>query len=577
MKLIHERTYPIINKNMSDGQIGARRNRSVRDHLFVLNSILSDVMSSTKKEPIDLQIMDYKQMFDAEELETVLNAYYDSGVDNDLFALINEANETNTIAVKTPNGLTETRNIKRKIMQGDVLAPLMSSNMVDVNIGKMAKVTGNIYLYKGKVAIPPLAMQDDTLGISTCGEKSIRMNEFLNSQTNRMQLQYGTDKCVKMHIAKKHKPENCPDICVESWRDEVRTTQNGKEVLRDVYEGNEIMKSVKEKKYLGNIISHDLRNKLNIKDRTNKAVGNVNKILAGLNERPYGKNTFRAAKIMREAMLVGPLLNNSETWINVTKEDINSLEMPITMLHKQLFTKSGNPCKVFMYLEFGVIPVKFVIMGNRLKYLNHILNENIESTTRQVFETQKEDSKNGDFVDLVTKDKKELKIDLTEEEIKSMNKNVWKIFVDKQIKEVALKYLKEENSKMKKTKHIHFEQLKMSDYLFQNKQTSTTKIIFGVRSGTLDIKIWNPWKYTDLLCVGCGLEDETITHFVTCEAYGETSHCDNLQEMYNSNAFVQSEIAHKVKKRLEIRERIIEADEAGQDSTTPGSVAPLIC
>ena len=146
MKLIHERTYPIINKNMSDGQIGARRNRSVRDHLFVLNSILSDVMSSTKKEPIDLQIMDYKQMFDAEELETVLNAYYDSGVDNDLFALINEANETNTIAVKTPNGLTETRNIKRKIMQGDVLAPLMPSNMVDVDVCKMAKVTGNIFL-----------------------------------------------------------------------------------------------------------------------------------------------------------------------------------------------------------------------------------------------------------------------------------------------------------------------------------------------------------------------------------------------------------------------------------------------
>ena len=147
LKLIHERTYPIINKNMSDGQIGARRNRSVRNHLFVLNSVLSDVMSSTKKEPIDIQIMNYKQMFDAVELETVLNAYYESGVNDDLFALINEANETNTIAVKTPNGLTEIRTIKKKIVQGDVLAPLMSSNIVDVNICKMAKVTGNIYMY----------------------------------------------------------------------------------------------------------------------------------------------------------------------------------------------------------------------------------------------------------------------------------------------------------------------------------------------------------------------------------------------------------------------------------------------
>ena len=77
---------------------------------------------------------------------------------------------------------------------------------------------------------------------------------------------------------------------------------------------------------------------INVKDRTNKPVGNVNKIMVGLNERPYGTNTYRAARIMRDAMLVGPLLNNSETWIIVTKEDVNSLETPITMLHRQLLT-----------------------------------------------------------------------------------------------------------------------------------------------------------------------------------------------------------------------------------------------
>ena len=89
-------------------------------------------------------------------------------------------------------------------------------------------------------------------------------------------------------------------------------------------------------------------------------------------------------KVMREALLIGPLLNNSETWINVTKEDINSFETPITMLLRKLLTKSGNPCKVFMYLALGVIPVKFVIMGSILKYLNHKLNESIESIISRV-------------------------------------------------------------------------------------------------------------------------------------------------------------------------------------------------
>ena len=37
-------------------------------------------MSSVNKEPIDLSIMDFKQMFDSEELITCLNALHDAGI-----------------------------------------------------------------------------------------------------------------------------------------------------------------------------------------------------------------------------------------------------------------------------------------------------------------------------------------------------------------------------------------------------------------------------------------------------------------------------------------------------------------
>ena len=48
MKLVHERTYDIISPNMTDSQIGARKGKSVRNHLFVLNSILSDVFQEKR-------------------------------------------------------------------------------------------------------------------------------------------------------------------------------------------------------------------------------------------------------------------------------------------------------------------------------------------------------------------------------------------------------------------------------------------------------------------------------------------------------------------------------------------------
>ena len=97
MKIIHEHAYETVTSNMTDAQIGARRNKSVRNHLFILNSIISDVMASKKKEPVDINIMDFKQMFDGEELQIVLNAFYESGITNDLFALANEANANVTL------------------------------------------------------------------------------------------------------------------------------------------------------------------------------------------------------------------------------------------------------------------------------------------------------------------------------------------------------------------------------------------------------------------------------------------------------------------------------------------------
>ena len=103
--------------------------------------------------------MDFRHMFGAKELPTVLNSFfYDSGVKNDLFVVINEANKNVTFEAKTPAGITEERTKSNKIMQGDVLSPLLLSNMVDQNIGKEALSTKNTYLYKKKVEIPFLMM-----------------------------------------------------------------------------------------------------------------------------------------------------------------------------------------------------------------------------------------------------------------------------------------------------------------------------------------------------------------------------------------------------------------------------------
>ena len=64
MRLIYLEKYDKLDSSMSDSQVGGRKGKSVRNHIWILNGIICDVLSTKKKTPIDLQIFDYKQCLD---------------------------------------------------------------------------------------------------------------------------------------------------------------------------------------------------------------------------------------------------------------------------------------------------------------------------------------------------------------------------------------------------------------------------------------------------------------------------------------------------------------------------------
>ena len=114
-----------------------------------------------------------------------------------------------------------------------------------------------------------------------------------------------------------------------------------------------------------------------------------------------------------------------------------------------------------------------------------------------------------------------------------------------------------------------FEKLKMAKYLQHSKSKSLSKIIFGARTGTLDIEEGNIWKYNDNICVKCKISAETMSHLMTCQAFGGDSHVENWKDIYRNDPDI-AEIALKKRKRLYLRETYIQ--EAGLDSD-PGSQA----
>ena len=151
--------------------------------------------------------------------------------------------------------------------------------------------------------------------------------------------------------------------------------------------------------------------------------------MIGLNERLYGKHFFKAAKLMREGVLLNGLLTNAESWMNLTKKDIEDLGKPDVQLLRKVLSKSGNPSICFMQLELGIIHVKFVIIQKRMNFLYYILTESIESIVNQVYTSQKVDRRKGDFVQLTFEDRKILDIDHDDDEIRLMTKRAWKKLV----------------------------------------------------------------------------------------------------------------------------------------------------
>ena len=100
MRLIYKEKYPMIEQSMSDSNIGARKKRNIRNHIYVVNSIIHDVLSKKSNEPVDIMVLDYKQMFDSEWLSECLNDVYETGVTDDKLALLYEANRENFVAVQ---------------------------------------------------------------------------------------------------------------------------------------------------------------------------------------------------------------------------------------------------------------------------------------------------------------------------------------------------------------------------------------------------------------------------------------------------------------------------------------------
>ena len=173
--------------------------------------------------------------------------------------------------------------------------------------------------------------------------------------------------------------------------------------------------------YLGDIICNTGSNEKNIENRKHQSLAAINQINSMLNLTGLGHFYFEISLILRDSILISELVFNFKVWYNVYKAQIEKLEQIDEMYLRKMFNVAKTAPKVGLYIECGKLPVNFITKMRRIMYYWHILTRNEEELLFKFFSVQKCSPSEGDCEGQVKKDMADIKLQLSEAEIKSLS------------------------------------------------------------------------------------------------------------------------------------------------------------
>jgi len=234
----------------------------------------------------------------------------------------------------------------------------------------------------------------------------VAINSFINAQFEMKNLNLNKKKCHQIHIGKPN--ANCPTL--KSHQDNII--------------------KVNQDKYLGDVISSDGKNDVNVKNKISSGLGAISNILNILREVSLGEFYFKIAFLLRQTMFISTILLNSEAWLNLTLKNIEDLEKIDHILMQRIFeAPTTTPIKL-LYLESGCYPLRFYIKARRVMYLYYLLNRKENELVLKILKAQISDPTNNDWYSTVQVDLKDLGLDYLDlEEIKVMKKVTFKKMV----------------------------------------------------------------------------------------------------------------------------------------------------
>ena len=389
-------------------------------------------------------------------------------------------------------------------------------------------------MYKGQVPIPPLAMVDDVVATNECNTTdaltcNIKTDTFI--QRKKLESQVGEGKCQWVH--------------------------SGEGECRGSYHANNTnITQTESYKYLGDHVSdgwEPLYNK-----RWDKAQGYIATCLAMCTEMSLGFQVYHIAKLLHQSIFVNGTLINVETWPNCTAARIESFERIEQFFFKKILSAHSKTPIESVYLELGVIPLRFQLMKRRVMYLQLILSRSDDEITKQVVLAQTNGCLDGDFYAQTQRDMQLLSI--TTNELSMSNESLQDLLV-KKVNEAAFQFLIRKANEHSKVNTSLYTTCEGATYFRDNRFTpDLANLLFKLRTRGFLVKnnFRNNYKNTNILCPLCEEKDDTQEHLFACKDLNHVTENDcKYEDIFSNEIEVLLNVAKNLKEIVGLRETLL--------------------
>ena len=111
------------------------------------------------------------------------------------------------------------------------------------------------------------------------------------------------------------------------------------------------------------------------KERTAEAKGSTIELISLCKEVNFGERQLETMLLLYHAVFVPRLIYNCGAWSNVTSNDIKMLQnAQLSYMRRVIEAPRGTPIAA-MYLELGILPIRYEIEIRQLSFLKRILDK----------------------------------------------------------------------------------------------------------------------------------------------------------------------------------------------------------